>query len=136
MMQDYGADILLPVKFLDSQKTPSGSLLTLVLALALPEEKARSMAKTLLSLGATSAQADLNSVTAFHRYVEANAKSLIETLLESDPTGTKSAISHVIVARYGHPQTVLHAAIRQGDLPLLLTLLEHGAATEIDFETW
>jgi hypothetical protein len=38
-------------------KSPRGAILTLVLALNLPLEKAKAMVQTLLSLGASSAQA-------------------------------------------------------------------------------
>jgi ankyrin repeat protein len=136
LCQDYGADILLPVKFMNSQKVPSGSLLTLVLALALPVEKAVSMTKTLLSLGATSAQADMNGATAFQHYVEQNADSLIKTLLEMDKTGSKNAINHVLATENGNAKTPLQAAVRKGNLTMALQLLEHGAATEVGFESW
>ena len=67
----------------------------MVLALSLPVEKAKEMVKTLLSLGATSAQADINGVTAFHRYAEENASELLELLWEMDKTGSRSAINHL-----------------------------------------
>jgi len=121
---------------MNAQKTPSGSLLTLVLSLALPVEKAVSMTKTLLSLGATSAQADLNGVTAFQRCVEENAESLVRTLLEIDKTGSKTSINHVVAPQYLTPQTALQAAVRKGNLRLTLLLLEQGASTDVDFESW
>ncbi|KAK3695330.1 hypothetical protein B0T22DRAFT_369114 [Podospora appendiculata] len=137
LCQEYGADVLLPVKFLDQKKNPKGALLTLVLALALPVEKAKSMAQTLLSLGASSAQADLNGITAFHRYVEQNAESLLQTLWELDATGTKTAINHMVFPAYGKSETPLQIAIKNGNLSLVLKLLENGAiAPEVDFETW
>jgi ankyrin repeat protein len=121
---------------MNSNGTPAGSLLTLVLSLSLPVEKAISMTKTLLSLGATSAQADINGVTAFQQYVEENAESLVKTFLEMDQTGSKTAINHVVVPDYGTPQTPLQMAVHKGNLGLVLQLLEHGAATEVDFESW
>lgn len=127
---------MLPVKFMNSQKTPSGSLLTLVLAMSLPVEKAISMTKTLLSLGATCAQADINGVTVFQSYVELNAKSLIDTLLEADKTGAKTAMNHVMVPSYNTPRTPLQIAVREGRMDLILKLLENGAATQVDFESW
>ncbi|KAK0673305.1 hypothetical protein QBC41DRAFT_136273 [Cercophora samala] len=137
LCQEYGADVLLPVKFLNSNKTPYGALLTLVLALVLPVPKAKEMAKTLLSLGATSAQADLNGVTAFHRYVEENAESLLATLWEHDAVGTKTAINHISMRdRYSTAETALGVAIKKGNLALILQLLDHGAVPQIDFESW
>jgi hypothetical protein len=71
LCQEFGADPLIPVKIGDgSYNNPNLAILTLVLALALPIEKAARMSETLLSLGATSSQADVNGVTAFHRYAQ------------------------------------------------------------------
>jgi hypothetical protein len=53
-----------------SQFNRNFAILTLVLALALPIEKAIPMIETLLSLGVTSSQADTQAVTAFHRYIQ------------------------------------------------------------------
>ena len=131
MIKEYGADVLLPVKFKNN-----GVLLTLVLALALPVEKAKEMAQTLLALGATSAQADINGFTAFHRYVEANAESLLKSLWETDPVGAKTAINHMAFADSNTCETPLQLAARGGNLALVLKLLEQGAATHIDFEAW
>ncbi|KAK3329602.1 hypothetical protein B0H66DRAFT_31713 [Apodospora peruviana] len=136
LCQEYGADILLPVKFLDSSKKPNAALLTLVLALALPVEKAKSMVKTILSLGATSAQADLNGVTSFHRFVEENAESLLDTLWELDTAGTKSAVNHTVFTNWGMSQTPLQISVKNGNLSLVLKLLENGAMSVIDFDSW
>ena len=135
MIKEYGADVLLPVKFVQSGAR-QGALLTLVLALALPVEKAKEMAKTLLSVGATSAQADMNGVTAFHSYVEANAESLLESLWETDPAGTKTVVNHITFRDYSSCQTALQVAVQNGNLPLVLKLLDRGAVAQVDFETW
>ncbi|KAK3937074.1 Ankycorbin [Diplogelasinospora grovesii] len=135
LCEEYGADVLLPIKFLDQQKKPEAALLTLVLALALPVEKAKSMAKTLLNLGATSAQADLKGCTALYRYVEKNAESLLDTLLEMDKTGTKTAINHIVFDYYSS-KTPLDLAVSSGNLSLVLKLLDNGAMPQVDFETW
>lgn len=126
----------MPVKFLDAQKKPSGSLLTLVLSLALPLEKAISMTKLILSLGATCAQGDVKGVTAFQRYVAKDSLPLVETLLEADPTGSKAAIKHVVVPDWNGTQTSLDVAIRAGNIDMVSKLLDHGASVEIDFESW
>lgn len=126
----------MPVKFLDQQKKPQAALLTLVLTLALPVEKAKEMAKTLLSLGAASAQADLKGVTAFHSIVEQNAESVLDSLWETDPNGTKTAINHIAFDGYSSSNTPLQIAVREGNLALVLKLLEHGALPHVDLETW
>ena len=103
--------------------------------MALPVDKAVSMTKTLLSLGATSAQANPSGITAFQSYVEENAESLLQVLLDVDKTGSKTAINHV--AFDSRPTTTpLGTAIRNGNLAIVLKLLENGAATCVDFESW
>lgn len=99
-------------------------------------EKAKEIAKALLSLGATSAQADKNGATAFHRYVTANAKSLLETLWENDPVGTNTAIHHIAFANSSTCENPLQAAINNGNLAVILKLLDHGAVPQIEFEAW
>ncbi|KAK3495967.1 hypothetical protein B0T13DRAFT_311367 [Neurospora crassa] len=132
LCQEYGADVLLPVKFpQDKNKV----LLTLGLVMALPIEKAKSMAQTLLSLGATVAQADMNSCTVFTRYVERNARTLLDLACELDKAGYKTAINHVC-NEWAQSETPLLIAIKDGDLSMVVKLLETGAVPEIDFETW
>ncbi|KAK3356243.1 hypothetical protein B0H65DRAFT_72260 [Neurospora tetraspora] len=133
LCQEYGADVLLPVKFLQDKNK---ALLTLVLVMALPIEKAKSMAQTLLSLGATVAQADLNSCTVFAHYVERNARTLLDLANELDKAGYKTAINHVLCEQWSRSDTPLLTAIRDGNLGMVVKLLETGAVPEIDFETW
>jgi len=102
-------------------------------------EKAKSMAALLLKLGATSAQADLNGCTVFHRYVDSGRPEMIDTLWEHDKTGVKTALNHLLMEGYTwDPQVVapLQLAIDKGDSVLALKLLNAGAKPEIDFETW
>ena len=127
--------MLLPVKFLGPNKEPTAALLTLVLALALPVDKARSMTETLLSLGATCAQADLHGVTAFQRFVENNASELLETLWEIDARGSSTAINHLAFPNH-MTSSPLPEAVTNGDARLVLRLLEAGAVAQVDFDTW
>ncbi|KAL7628273.1 hypothetical protein AAE478_002472 [Parahypoxylon ruwenzoriense] len=140
LCQEYGADVLLPIKFGDgSRDNPNTAILTLVLALALPADKTISMVKTLLSLGATSSQADIKGVTAFHRYISSGAPKLIESLWENDQIGIKAALNHVAIQGNfynGNAVTPLVSAIDKGDPILVLKLLEAGAKPEIDYDSW
>ncbi|KAI1847358.1 hypothetical protein JX266_006583 [Neoarthrinium moseri] len=134
LSQEFAADILMPVK-----SEPQKAILTLVLALALPMDKAVSMAELLLALGATSSQADADSITAFHRYVQNGNHKLVETLWENDKMGLKTAINHVAVnGSTWNPcaTTPLMTAIDKADPILVLRLLEAGANPQIDFESW
>jgi ankyrin repeat protein len=55
---EYGADVLLPVKLVEpGTSNARGAIMTILLALSLPAEKAKEVVELLLSLGATSAQA-------------------------------------------------------------------------------
>jgi hypothetical protein len=90
LCQEFGADPLLPVKFGDeSYSNPNSAILTLVLALAIPVDKAVRMSETLLSLGATSSQADVKGITAFHRYVQVRNCSTESSFRKSRATNAK-----------------------------------------------
>ncbi|KAM0251165.1 hypothetical protein ACHAP5_001762 [Fusarium lateritium] len=135
LLCDYGTDAILPVKGNDDSR----AILTLVLALALPKNKAKSMASLLLKLGATSAQADTRGCTAFHKYVDSGEEDLIDTLLDNDKTGIKAAINHMICdSSYWNPDTVapINTAVQNGDVSLVLKLLSAGATAQINFDTW
>ena len=97
------------------------------------------MARLLLNLGAISSQAEHNGTTAFHRYVDSGRMEMIDTLLEHDEAGVKTAINHILASGYAYnPETMspLHLAIQQENPILVLKLLEAGASPEIDYETW
>ncbi|KAI1339547.1 ankyrin repeat protein [Xylariaceae sp. FL0016] len=140
LCQEFGADVLLPVKIEDSSyRSTHVAILTLVLALALPVEEAMQMSETLLTLGAAPSQADANGVTAFHRYVRTGTPELIQSLWENDKLGLKTAINHVAVSGSywnANATSPLVTAIDQGNSILVLKLLEAGAKPEIDFDTW
>ncbi|KAF9765246.1 hypothetical protein IL306_002530, partial [Fusarium sp. DS 682] len=135
---DYGTDSILPVKSL-AEHGDGRAILTLVLALTLPNDKAKSMANLLLRLGATSAQADSKGCTAFHRYVESGEVGLIDTLLDNDKTGIKAAINHMVCdGSYWNAETIapINTAVQHGDVVMVLKLLTAGAAAHINFDSW
>lgn len=139
LCSDFGADVLLPVKLLsDYDKSPRAAILTLVLALSLPLEQAKVMAQTLLDLGATSAQADLKQITAFHYYVN-DGPDTAQILLENDTAAAVAALKHIVVTgSYYSPGTAssLLTAIQNRDAITTLKLLDSGAATQIEFASW
>lgn len=136
---EFGADVLLPVKLLsDYDKSPRAAILTLVLALSLPLEQAKTMAQTLLNLGATSAQADLKQITALHYYVD-DGPDAAQILLENDTAAAVAALKHIVVTgSYYNPSTAspLLTAIHNRDVITALKLLDSGAATRIEFSSW
>lgn len=128
------------MKFLNNNnEADTAALLTLTLALSLPKDKAISMARLLLKLGATSSQADAQGCTAFYRFVEHGDTELVDTLLENDKMGVKTAINHIVFGGYSwNPETTspVHGAVQHGDSILILKLLNAGAVPEVDFDTW
>lgn len=126
---------MLPVKFFDHDKDPSGAILPLVLPLKLPLEKAKSMVKLLLSLGATSAQADMDNWTALHRYVQLAHPELVDVLLDNDKVGARTAINHLSFARWywGNASSPLHCAITRGNSGLVHNLINAGARLGTSF---
>ncbi|KAF2109716.1 hypothetical protein BDV96DRAFT_502176 [Lophiotrema nucula] len=139
LVQSFGADVLLPIKLLNSyDKSPRGAILTLVLALRLPMEKAKAMAQTLLEIGASSAQADTRQTTAFH-YISTQEPELLHTLFDFDEPAAKRAINHLCVGGSSwspSAQSPLMSAIMGGDSLAALKLLGSGANAQIDFKDW
>lgn len=139
LCEEFGADVLLPVKLLsDYDKSPRAAILTLVLALSLPLGQAKVMAQALLDLGATSAQADLKQITAFHYYVD-DGPDAAQILLENDRAAAIAALKHIVVTgSYYNPGTAspLLTAIHNRDAITALKLLDSGAAAQIEFASW
>ena len=137
LCQEYGADVLLPVKFINkTEYTPTGAILTLALCLHLPLDKAKTMVTALLGLGATCSQADLLGVTAFQNFASSSRVDLLGLLVELDKTGTAAAINHISLPALYNSTSPLMAAIHYGDIGMVNKLLDSGAAPQIDFDTW
>lgn len=139
LVQSFGADVLLPVKILNKHdKSPRGAILTLVLSLRLPLEKAKEMTMTLLKLGATCAQADTKQVTAFH-YISNQQSAILDVLKENDEPAMNRSINHLgILGSQWRPQarSPLMSAIFKGDALSAMKLLEFGASPSIEFKDW
>ena len=133
LVNNFGADVLLPVKLLDSyDRSARGAILTLVLA-------GESATKTLLSLGATSAQADMKQVSALHYNVAKRRIEVLKLMFELDGAAAKSALNHLSVDGWQHNPDVdspLTAAITTGDAELVENILELGAKPTIEFEDY
>jgi ankyrin repeat protein len=96
LVTSFGADVLLPIKITnDYDKRPKGAIMTLVLVLSLPLEKAREMSKTLLRLGASPAQADMSHQTALQYIAQSDYNELLDIYQEHDGPGMRRAINHL-----------------------------------------
>lgn len=98
LVTSFGADVLLPVKITsDYEKRPKGAIMTLVLVLSLPLDKAREMSQTLLELGASPAQADMFRQTALQYIAQSEYNDLLNIYQEHDGPGMQRAMSHLSV---------------------------------------
>lgn len=96
LVSSFGADVLMPIKIVDEHtKKPHAAILTLVLVLALPLEKAREMSQTLLELGGSPAQADLTQWTPLHYIAQSDYNELLDLYLEHDGPAVQRAINHL-----------------------------------------
>ncbi|KAJ5690610.1 hypothetical protein N7462_005002 [Penicillium macrosclerotiorum] len=96
LVGSFGADVLMPIKITDNHRNkPWAAILTLVLVLALPLDKAKEMCQTLLELGASSNQADLNHWTPIHYIAQSNYSDLLDVYLEHDGPALQRAINHM-----------------------------------------
>ncbi|EKG11707.1 hypothetical protein MPH_11200 [Macrophomina phaseolina MS6] len=137
LVQNFGADVLLPVKLIDSySKRPSAAILSLCLAVYLPLAKAQEMVHTLLEIGASAAQADLHGVTAFHRFTSQQTE-LLQTLFDHDLPGAKRALNHLAVGGHSYNPSLsnpLQTAVDFKNSVTALKLLEMGARPEVGFQ--
>ncbi|KAF2621315.1 ankyrin [Macroventuria anomochaeta] len=139
LVQDFGADVLLPVKLLhEYNKSPRAAILPLVLALKLPPQKADEMTKALIALGASPAQADVDNITALH-YFAAKDAALLTTMVSANQPGAKRAVNHLHMSGNDYlpsAKSALQTAIEHGDVESIDVLLELGAQPQIDFATY
>lgn len=140
LVSEYGADVLLPVKLVDpGTSIPRGAIMTILLTLALPTEKAKAVAKQLLALGATSAQGDQNSISVFHHVVGQNNSELLDVLLENDRPVVMSVLNKLSSEGGNYNTSInspLTSAIGKGFTDMASKLLELGATTTVDYDGW
>lgn len=137
LVSSFGADVLLPIKLLnDYHQSPRAAILTLVLALRLPIEKAKLMTAKLLQLGASPAQADLNHNTALHYFSAFKEYTdVVDIFLQHDQPSVQRAIDFISVTNYASRViSPLNIAIGQRNIIGALKLLEAGAKPEIKYE--
>jgi ankyrin repeat protein len=136
LVNNFGADVLLPVKLIDAySKNPRAAILTLVLAAQLTEATATS--QCLLKLGASSTQGDMNGVSTLHYIVNEGNLDVLNLLAEYDRPAASKAINYVVISGYQHqPQvdTPLITAIEGDHQKVIERLLELGARPTVAFD--
>ncbi|RDL39383.1 uncharacterized protein BP5553_03723 [Venustampulla echinocandica] len=139
LVSEYGSDVLIPVKLTDPyNNSPRAAIMTLVLTMSLPAEKAKQVAKLLLKLGATSAQGDMKRITALHYIVAGGNKDILNVLFSDDRPAALSVINNVGSSNEYFSQIAapLITAIDKGDGDMVSTLLQAGAKPSIEFDDW
>ncbi|KAJ6261350.1 hypothetical protein Dda_4020 [Drechslerella dactyloides] len=138
LVSEFGADVMQPVKVsFDWQGIPRSALLTINLIVNIPKREQREqMLRTLLALGASSAQADANRVSAFMRIVQLGDLECLKILFEDDAASAIAAAKYVNVgdAWRATASNSLLIAIRGGEADKAMLLLEKGVPPEITFD--
>lgn len=141
LIDQYGADVLLPVKIRDpsDRESARGAILTIVLALQLPLQQANQTVASLLSHGATAVQADTKHITALHYAVNHGKTLILDTIQNADPSAFSRACNFVSVSGYyTNPfvKTPLLTAIRGRKMEIVQSLIKAGTQTSVDFESF
>ncbi|KAI9925755.1 hypothetical protein MW887_005561 [Aspergillus wentii] len=137
LVSSFGADVLMPVKLMNDNKTAQYAILTLALALRLPLEKAKPITEKLLQLGASPAQADVQRHTALHYLAATSSTELLDLYLHYNEPAVKRVINHLAFEgnRYNHSvYSAFGTAINARSPTEALRLLELGSDPSIKFE--
>ncbi len=136
LVEEYGADVLLPIKLQHDNYSPKEAILTLVLTLSLPKEKAKEIARLLLELGATTAQADMNHFTALHYFVFEDNSDLLDVLLDHDGPAAQSVLNYVSIGQSSYGTTAITYALKHGHEAMVSKLLSIGGKPTITFDDY
>ena len=140
LLQEYCADVLLPVKLLlEHDRSPETAILTLILALEQPLSEAKKTIGTLLMNGATAAQADLHEISALHHAVSSGKLVVVDAMKRRTRSEVLTKlVNHVTVDKNGYwykdCNAPLLTAIRLRRPDLVESLISMGAKTEISLE--
>lgn len=136
----FGAEVLLPIKVVHIYyRTPKHAIMTLVLAAQLSGSTSLDVTKQLISLGASSAQGDMEQIAALHYLVAKRKLPLLKACFEDDGPAARSVLNHLSLQdAYWQPKfdTPLTTAIKSGDEELVYTLLDAGAKPSIDVDSF
>ncbi|KAJ6256325.1 hypothetical protein Dda_8823 [Drechslerella dactyloides] len=138
LVSDFGADILQPVvTSYNGRGVPDAVLLPISLVFRIPEPKERpSMLRTLLKLGASSAQTDLEGATAVMRVIQRNDLECLKVMFEEDSASARAAVHNIHIQYGDRASNALIVALSQNNEEMAAFLLENGAAPEISIEAY
>lgn len=135
----YGADVSLPIKIMDPHnRGPRAVIMTLTLAQLMGAKQSEAVTKSLLQLGASSAQADMRQISALQYSVYRNNLEVLKTLFEYDEPAARSVLNHLNVGVGCNPSSTvaspLLTAIQTRNVTAVNVLLLLGAQTSIGRE--
>lgn len=111
--------------------------MTILLAMALPTERAKAVVKLLLDLGATSSQADMNHTSVLHFVVAQDNHEILDMLLTNDRPVACSVLNWMTTPAWGNQgDTPLTTAIQLRYEDMVSKLLSIGAKPDISFDSW
>ncbi|KAK2775823.1 hypothetical protein FQN52_007078 [Onygenales sp. PD_12] len=125
---EFGVDV--SQAFVEKPQYGSPTVIfSVLLAAHHPSNKSKDILKSLFELGASSTQANMEHITAFHSLVMASESRVLDVVFELDGPAAQLAINHPTVSSlYGTtPNLPLHTAIRFKNIPMIMKLLEKGA---------
>ncbi|KAL8731242.1 MAG: hypothetical protein Q9181_004356 [Wetmoreana brouardii] len=136
----FGADALLPIKIVNEyNRSPKHAIMTMVLAARLSYLDSLEITRELLAHGASSAQADVEKISALHYLVAKKKVDLLKACISDDGAAAKSAMDHIVPERtYYKPRTdnPLTTAIKSGNAELVDSLLDAGAKPVISLDDY
>jgi hypothetical protein len=138
LLNEHGTDPKIPIKLKNHHnKEPRAAILSLVLALNLPEEILEEAAEELVAAGATCSQADLNGKTAFRYFVDQGLYAL-DTIVKVDEKHAKAILNYMSIKNIWQPSVTnaLSTAIKNHDAKTAAKLLDLGAKISIDYDDW
>ncbi|KAK6523146.1 hypothetical protein TWF694_006041 [Orbilia ellipsospora] len=138
LVSDFGADVLKPVVIsYTSQGVPASVILSTALIFRIPDVKSRApMLRTLLKLGASSAQTDMDGITALMRVVQYDDLECLKVMFEEDSASAISALEYVNIEWKEKATNALVEAITNDNEEMALYLLEKGVLAEITPESF
>ncbi|KAK6526995.1 hypothetical protein TWF281_010191 [Arthrobotrys megalospora] len=138
LVSEFGADVLQPIKVgFNYNGQPRSALLTINMIVKLPKKEQREkMLRTLLELGASSGQGDMNGISAFMRIVQMGDMECLKILFEEDAATALAAAKHITSSGDWRPSPVstLMVAICEGDEEKAAFLLDKGVSPEVTFD--
>ncbi|ODH13718.1 hypothetical protein ACO22_06973 [Paracoccidioides brasiliensis] len=131
---EFGVDVNQP--FVKKEYSQSHVLFSMLLAMHHPFEISKALLQTLLELGASSTQADMQHLTAFYSLVMVGESRLLDAIFKFDGPASHLAINHPTVTTDWRPRAVLPltTAVRHKGIAMIEKSLDNGGTLSVPTE--